>query len=864
MSSAAATPASWAQGEGGSASSSAPSPEKHAKVYDAPASLPAPSARDPGTPPPSRKLRSCVTCRKRKVKCDKTSPCSNCRRAEIPCVVPSLDKRPRWARRLRQTATHPEADGEGADQVFNRLKNLEGLVKQLSGQLEQTNAARGASSELKDCRDDSEGAEAGSSPLTTAVSNTQNQYGRMVIGDAGRSRYIDSGFWSRINDELNNLKIDTEALAGDDFDSSEDEDLLSKGTPSSTQELGRDPVERNGFMFPHNLPRHQVDLATFHPLPSQLPYILNIFHERINSMSQVVHMPTLNNMIRDLPTGDFSALSLNNQALLFAMYYASIASMEEQDVIVSFGSPKCDLTQKYRQGFEHALARTDFLNSPDIVLVQALAIFLLLARRHDSPRYVWMMTGLLIRMGLALGLHRDGDHFPHFTPFEVEERRRLWWGLVVMDLRSSEDQGMDLTIIDGSFDTKLPLNINDEDIHPHTKDTPKERDGITDMTVPRTWYSQCIGMRQIYSMLTSRGEHQSLEKQKHLLDELASSVERNYLQYSDPTENIRYWMFVAVTRLVVSKMTLFIYLPELFSSPTQHLSDEIRAKLLIAAIEVAEFNHTLNSSEACRPWRWIFQTYTHWHSIVYLLLTAAQQPWSPAVERGWIALQSKWLIPPQPNKNMDQSTWLPLRKLMAKARRHREAELRRLRRDPEAVHRLEAVDRKLPQPISSGPFHGEIEQVAEIFRQNWRQVIDLGNENANLSARSDERAKNISGFGPPLNTPASSVLLPQDQFESVAVPKASSISSSEHSTSGAAGMNSGAAQSFSAPQFGKVASLDVGGLVNTSMGPDLSSWQWSDSQMANFTTDFDMGGLDFDIGLDGDMDWNKWLQNVQE
>lgn len=93
--------------------------------------------------------------------------------------------------------------------------------------------------------------------------------------------------------------------------------------------------------------------------------------------------------------------------------------------MANFGLAKSDLNLKYRIGLEHALAKADFLNTPDLVLVQAFGLFLCLLRRHESPRFVWMMTGLLIRMAQALGLQRDGAQFDHLTPYEIEMRRRV-------------------------------------------------------------------------------------------------------------------------------------------------------------------------------------------------------------------------------------------------------------------------------------------------------------------------------------------------------------------------------------------------------------------------------------------------------
>lgn len=186
--------ASW----GPSASASATSPEKSASSNVSPASQPPP----PSTATAQRKLRSCVTCRTRKVRCDKTSPCSNCRRANIACVVPSLEKPPRWARRLDKATTRG-ADGDedpAASQVFTRLRSLEGLVKELSGQLERVQAGPASSPPVakQDVREEQLDFNAQPVNLSTA----QKQFGRLVIGDAGQSRYVDSGFWSRINDEV--------------------------------------------------------------------------------------------------------------------------------------------------------------------------------------------------------------------------------------------------------------------------------------------------------------------------------------------------------------------------------------------------------------------------------------------------------------------------------------------------------------------------------------------------------------------------------------------------------------------------------------------------------------------------------------
>lgn len=485
-------------------------------------------------------------------------------------------------------------------------------------------------------------------------------------------------------------------LAGHESDSSvEDHDQSAP----STQELDRAPSERHGFLFRHNVGSFPSDAHEFHPLPSQIPFLLNTYAENVNFFLQVVHVPTVTNMVRGLRGSSSSNLSPSDEALLFSIYYAAIISMEDDDVITNFGTTKGELSLKYRLGLEYALAKADFLNTPNLTLVQAFDIFLALARRHDSPRFVWMMTGLAIRMAQSLGLHRDGSHFPQLTPYEVEIRRRVWWGLCFLDVRSSEDQGMDYTIVPGSFDTKFPLNLHDTDINPETEVTPPERDCLTTMSISIDMCKIC----EVTRKMMDKARTPTLHEQRSLVNELYGTLERGYLQYSKESDgNITWWVGITAVRLTMSKMTLFINFPNLFSSVSDESTIDTRNKLLVAAIEVAEWNHALNAEQEARQWRWVYQTYTHWHAIVLLLIEIARRPLSPLVERAWLALGSSWLIPSQ-SSHWDKKLqiWVPLRRLMAQARKHRAAEIERLRGDAEAVEQMAGKDREIPAPASS-------------------------------------------------------------------------------------------------------------------------------------------------------------------
>lgn len=176
-------------------------------------------------------------------------------------------------------------------------------------------------------------------------------------------------------------------------------------------------------------------------------------------------------------------------------------------------------------------------------------------------------------------------------------------------------------------------------------------------------------------------------------------------------------------RVFLAKLTLLAFLPALFASSDADFSTEIRNKMLVAAIEIAELNHALNTDSSCQPWRWVYQTQQHWHAVVYLLIEICRRPWSATIERAWVALQSPWLLPARASSYRNPTVWVPLKTLMARARSHREEDLARLRGDFHAALQLDMADREqIPALASSTTFPTHYND--ESFRRRWWQLID--------------------------------------------------------------------------------------------------------------------------------------------
>ena len=343
---------------------------------------------------------------------------------------------------------------------------------------------------------------------------------------------------------------------------------------------------------------------------------------------------------------------------------------------MNFGIDKSYLVKQYRFGVEQALAKAGFLNTNEIVTVQALILFLVCVRRHDDTRFVWSLTGLAIRIAQSLGLHRDGTKFG-LSPFDTEMRRRLWWHVCILDVRASEDHGSEPSILDQSFDTEMPLSINDSDLDPDATEPPTPRPGVSEMTFCLIRYEICSLTRKLSYVPPGLGCPQSaalitLEEKERMIKECADRLEEKYLQYCEEAGPL-YWVAATVARLIIAKMSLVIYHPLTQPGKPSPLSQDVKDRLFMASIEIIEYSTVLKSEASTRQWGWLFHTYVQWHAIAYILGELCIRRHSMIVDRAWRAIDGVFSdFADAASHSKSRMLWQPMRKLMAKARRKRE------------------------------------------------------------------------------------------------------------------------------------------------------------------------------------------------
>lgn len=491
-------------------------------------------------------------------------------------------------------------------------------------------------------------------------------FGQLVV-DSGKSRYVANRFWTALSEEVAEMRdiLDDPSEEEDDYPSP------SSGSISSASANGQ------GFLFNFSSTVHS--LRNFHPPARQIPIYWEIFKENVDPVLRILHRPMTEKTVAEAAR-NLDHLSKTMESTMFAIYYAVVTATEPADCVTRLGFDKEAGLKKYRFAFEQSLARANLLSTQEVELLQVFTLFLSCARRSDDTRYVWTLTGLLIRLATALGLHRDGSHFD-LSPYDTEMRRRTWWHICNLDVRSSEDHGINPSIVESGFDTKFPSNINDEDIDPSTTEMPKEHEGWTETTFDLIRYSVSTTVRRLSYAPAGPGPCRTksakltLEDKEHIIEELHQYLERKYLIYCDLSVPLN-WVAATVTRLIMAKMWLVVHHPLLRPDRGAGLPKDTLDRLFLTSLEVIEFSRLLETESATRKWGWLFATYQQWHAMAYLLSQLTIRTKGPEVERAWavvdVVFQEWHAGDPTTKKGM---LWKPLRKMMVRARAARAQEL---------------------------------------------------------------------------------------------------------------------------------------------------------------------------------------------
>jgi hypothetical protein len=112
-----------------------------------------------------------------------------------------------------------------------------------------------------------------------------------------------------------------------------------------------------------------------HPETPQIFQLWQIYLNNVNPIVKLLHAPSTQQLILEAAS-DLDHISRPMEALLFSMHLCAIASMNDETSRRVLGASRSDLMAKFSRAAEQALINANFLRSTNILLLQALSLYL--------------------------------------------------------------------------------------------------------------------------------------------------------------------------------------------------------------------------------------------------------------------------------------------------------------------------------------------------------------------------------------------------------------------------------------------------------------------------------------------------------
>lgn len=383
-----------------------PQPQPQSHLDSSSSSMPAPQVPTPAstTPAPSgssarssskpirrrmRMITSCLECRRRKLKCDKSHPCTNCVRFHRECVYlgPKLDEAGQLRlteikekvgsleRQLERDAVHGLASPAKQQRIL--ADDIEGQFQEGHG-LEPTDMVA-LDHTYEDTADD-----------TDAVIDLGVLVGRMRLTDriGGFSR-------PRISDEISaGMAKPPSGLPG--------MPLMPQMPPMPPGAQPQQPQPNVDFSMgtsdpswpdylrpganyipPSNgLLMGQVSgapsLESLLPTKGAADRLIQQYFDAVYPIVRCVHRPSFEASYREFWDHVFENIEPRPslQALVFAAMFSGAVSMDDAMAQEEFGKPQRELCEMLKLGTETALSKANFLRTTRVETLQAVVIYL--------------------------------------------------------------------------------------------------------------------------------------------------------------------------------------------------------------------------------------------------------------------------------------------------------------------------------------------------------------------------------------------------------------------------------------------------------------------------------------------------------
>ncbi|EFR04195.1 C6 zinc finger domain-containing protein [Nannizzia gypsea CBS 118893] len=452
------------------------------------------------SPAPKRRRPAvvCIDCRRRKVKCDRSFPCSQCTQSSLTCAYRGLPgPMNTWPNdHLSSSTLHRPLSSTGTDQsnapdstlftpselvpFWDSPSNTLDQPVDSQVMLESSNAAQYVAA-TSSGNGSSPPAAVDNCPLQHSTSNSS------IIQSLGSSwRSVSKGSSLEENKNYIQATLDgVDFLFKDAISNPSDKHveivpLITKCRQlAKTIKAKRSTDRSNGFAGVSTLP--QIP-------PKQIcDRLVYLYTHTFESVFRILHVPSFQREYQVYWNNPLDSSEVFMQKLLLVMTTGISFYEEPENAVKAHQQALHSLASKWVYGAQEWLCHKFEMSEVDLDVLQ-VSCLLSVARLTavEASELVWISAEFPLRIAISLQLHRDPHYiYPAIPVFEAEMRKRLWATVLEISTQLSLDSGMPPPISSGDFDYQLPWNIDDSqiDIHGDIHASVDSLDNFTQTTI---------------------------------------------------------------------------------------------------------------------------------------------------------------------------------------------------------------------------------------------------------------------------------------------------------------------------------------------------------------------------------------------
>ena len=155
---------------------------------------------------------------------------------------------------------------------------------------------------------------------------------------------------------------------------SDEEEEADSNTPSSQGLTSDGSSPDSQLIFGRG--SYSTDLRSFHPPAVHATALANVFFSRVDPIFKVLHRPTILTIVQTNALGQRNIPNKSHEAISLAIYFSAVTSLSDEECSVMFHQDRKALVAQYKNGTEAALVNADLLNTSELMILQALCLYL--------------------------------------------------------------------------------------------------------------------------------------------------------------------------------------------------------------------------------------------------------------------------------------------------------------------------------------------------------------------------------------------------------------------------------------------------------------------------------------------------------